>query len=79
MIEHRKVTKEEFDIFITTYPNKLVRDVAWMYEPPLLSFNDFKIAGKWPESVVAYVVLAEDSYPNEDGSKRPNEYYIVRR
>ncbi len=72
----RRVTKEEFDAFIATYPRHLVRDVTGICEPPLMTFNDFTIAPKWPESVVAKVILCEDSYPAEDGSKIPNEYLI---
>lgn len=72
----REVNKDEFDAFIAAYPRKLVRDVAGMYEPPILTYNDFDVAPKWPESVVAKVSLNEDSYPNADGSKNPNTFYI---
>jgi hypothetical protein len=70
----KTVSKAEFDAFIAAYPRKLVRDVAAMYEPPLLTFNDFTLAPKWPQSVVAKIILHADSYPNPDGSKKPNEY-----
>lgn len=49
----KSVTKEEFDAFVRAYPRKLVADVAGMFEPPLVSFNDFTIADKWPDSIVA--------------------------
>ena len=71
-----EVSKEEFDKFIHDYPRKLEKDVAGMYEPPLLTFNDFMVAPMWPRSVVASVMLYEHGYPNDDGSKRPNKYFI---
>jgi hypothetical protein len=45
-------TAEEFDSFLKAYPRPLERDVAGMYEPPLVTYNDFTL-GNWPESVVA--------------------------
>lgn len=72
-----KTTEAEFNAFIKRYPRKLVTDVAGMYEPPVLTFNDFELAPKWPESVVANVILYADSYPNADGSTRPNEYFVA--
>lgn len=52
----KNVTKEEFEAFIKAfikaYPHPLRLDVAMMYEPPLLTYNDFAL-GNWPESIVA--------------------------
>lgn len=74
----RQVSKVEFDAFVKNYPAPLERDVAAMFEPPLLTFNDFRRAPNWPESVVAKAVLNEDGYPAPDGSKVPNEYYVLK-
>lgn len=61
----KSVTKEELQAFVRAYPRKLVPDVAGMYEPPLVTFNDFTLAEKWPESIVASYRLA--GYGPEDG------------
>jgi hypothetical protein len=75
----RVVTKAEFDAFIAAYPRKLIKDVCAVGEPALLSYNDFTVAPQWPGSIVASVILYEDSYPDEDGNVRPNEYHINGR
>lgn len=49
----KSVTEVEFDKFLKEYPKKLTRDYNQIYEPPLISFNDFSL-GDYPESVVAY-------------------------
>lgn len=49
----KTVTKEEFEYFIKTYPNKLKTDVFAAGEPPCVTFNDFMRAPYWPDSVVA--------------------------
>lgn len=41
------------DAFITAYPNPLERDVYRAFDPPLVTYNDFSIAPKWPDSAVA--------------------------
>ena len=69
----RQVTKKEFDKFISEYPNKLQTDVAGMFEPPLKTWNDFKKAHKWPESVVAFCKMYDGS--DYHGGKKP-EYWI---
>ena len=48
-------TKEEFDKFLETYPNKLEQD----FYMNAISFNDFTIAKKWPASVVAMIYLPQ--------------------
>lgn len=50
---HKKVTKEEFIKFIQNYPRKLKMDVWGACEPPLITYNDFELADRWPYSVVA--------------------------
>jgi len=73
-----KVTKEEFDKFIKNYPNRLEKDISGIFEPPLLTYNDFSSGRIWPNSVVAYAHLNEmmqgqghSAYKGE-----PNDYYI---
>jgi len=77
-ITSREVSQEEFNRFIAEYPHPLERNVARMFEPEQLSYNDFSDGKKWPESVVAFVVLYE-AYP-KDGQEpyrwKPNRYYI---
>jgi hypothetical protein len=75
----KSVPKEIFDGFIAAYPRQLVKDVNGVHEPPLLTYNDFELAPKWPLSVVAKVVLHADSYPNADGSRNANEYFIKEK
>lgn len=49
----KQVTKEQFDEFIQAYPRKLETDAYGVFEPPLISFNDFELASMWPYSIVA--------------------------
>lgn len=72
----RAATKDEFDAFVQSYPRPLTRDVETMGEPPKVSLNDFTL-GDWPKSVVASVTKWSDSYPNADGSKRPDTYAVA--
>ena len=51
----KQVSKAEFDAFIRQYPRKLDKDVCGIFEPPMISWNDFTLAPMWPESVVAYI------------------------
>lgn len=59
-----EVSKEEFDEYISNYPNKLEIDVTGICEPPLKTYNDFTNNKAWPESVVASVSLYE-SFPKD--------------
>jgi len=72
MSKDRKVSEEEFNAFVSAYGKDLETNVARMYEPPLKTYNDFAL-GKWPESVVAYVMLMDGS-DYYDG--RTNEFFI---
>jgi len=65
-----EVTKEGFKHFITNYPNKLVKDLYMISEPPRLTWNDFT-KGDWPDSVVASIVLHSQSYGHGE-----DKYYI---
>ena len=62
------VTEEEFNQFLKDYPRLLSRDVAGMADPPVISYNDFELAEKWPFSVVAQT----HAYSND-----PDDYYYV--
>jgi hypothetical protein len=68
-----QVTKEEFEQFIGNYPNTLETNVAQTFEPPLKTWNDFTIAPKWPNSVVAFSHLYDGS---DYHSGMQPEYYI---
>jgi hypothetical protein len=78
MKEYKRVTKEEFDIFIAEYPRKLERDVSGISDPPTLTMNDFSI-GVWPDSVVAKADLYE-TFPKDRMGQvygwEPNKYFI---
>lgn len=65
-----KVTKQEFERFISEYKGKLDVDVVMFAEPPVKTYNDFSI-GDWPESIVASVVLNESYKKEEDGGVYP--------
>ena len=67
----REVTREEFDAFIAVYPERLDKNVTAIFEPPILSYNDFVKAPKWPDSVVAFVRLNEHGIPLTS-----NQYYL---
>ena len=60
----KKVNREEYIKFINEYPRELVRDVYAVFEPPLITYNDFTL-GNWPDSIVA----KEQMYSND--------FYIV--
>ena len=74
----KKVTKEEFNEFLNKYPRRLTCDVCGISDPPAISYNDFKLADRWPYSIVANT-WAYDDDPNgyfyEPEEKRG--YYIV--
>lgn len=69
--EFKKVTKEEFDNFLKNYPNKLEKYVSFMFEPPLMTYNDYIKNKKWPDSVIAWICLEEEmkGHPAYDGKK----------
>lgn len=74
----KKVTKEEFNEFLNKYPRRLTCDVCGISDPPAISYNDFKLADRWPYSIVANT-WAYDDDPNgyfyEPEEKR--DYYII--
>lgn len=72
----KKVSKEEFDAFVASYPIPLHSNVAHMFEPPVLTLNDFSSGKVWPESAVAWKILntAMQGHPLYKGE--PDEYYL---
>lgn len=72
-----EVDQTQFDQFLVSYPRTLRRDVCGIYEPPLVTYNDFERAPYWPDSVVAkhgdgeddYRVLADVTAPVRSSSK----------
>lgn len=48
----QKVSEDGFYQYIKEYPRPLSKDIGSM-DPPSVSYNDFALADRWPESVVA--------------------------
>lgn len=69
----KEVTKEEFQEFVKSYPNKLDWNVSGACEPPLGGHNDFTDGKVWPESMVTKVFIMDGS--DYYGGKF-SEYYI---
>lgn len=72
----KSVTQQEFEDFIKNYPRPLEKDCYGAFEPPLITYNDFELADKWPYSVVAYTYLYDDTghyYVPENKRK----YFII--
>jgi hypothetical protein len=61
---YKTVSHEEFKKFIKEYPRKLEGDCCGIFDPPLVTYNDFELANRWPYSVVAQYHAGE-----------PCEYY----
>ncbi len=51
------IPASDLPAWLVAYPRKLVKDVAGMFEPPLVTWNDFERAPYWPDSVVAQMAL----------------------
>lgn len=66
--KYKEVSKKELLEFVKKYPRKLEIDVTGICEPPLLTYNDFKLANRWPYSVVAKHYCYDDD---------PNDYYYT--
>jgi hypothetical protein len=54
------VTKEQFEEFLKNYPRPLLYDYYGVCMPPLITYNDRKIADKFPNSIVALTYAYED-------------------
>ncbi len=63
---YKEVSKEELQEFLKEYPRKLKIDVTGICDPPLITYNDFELANRWPYSIVAKHYVYEDD---------PNHYY----
>lgn len=64
----RHVSKSEFLEFINNYPRKLEGDVCGICDPPMITYNDFELANRWPYSIVASTWLYDDE---------PGQYFYV--
>lgn len=74
----KRVTHDEFVTFVQNYPRKLTYDAFGACDPPLVTYNDFELANRWPFSVVASTRLYDEDpkgYFYESPDKR--DYYIV--
>lgn len=72
-IKNTQVTKEEFEKFISQYPNKLETDISGITEPPTKTWNDYTSGLKWPESLVCLIKMYDGS---EYHKGKKLEYYI---
>lgn len=70
----KRVSKSEFEEFLSAYPRPLVRDVFGACDPPAVSYNDFEL-GYWPRSIVASTHLYDDK-PGEYFYKPSEERYF---
>ena len=61
-ITFKKVSKEEFETFVSTYPNELEKSVHPIFEPPVVAYNDFSTGKNWPDSVVARTDIEHTGY-----------------
>lgn len=73
------VTEECFLQFIEEYPRRLVCDVFGVNDPPVITYNDFQLANRWPYSVVARTWVYEDDPEHYYYEPKENrKYYIVK-
>lgn len=70
----KRVNKQEFINFIRKYPRKLISDCTGISDPPLISYNDFELANRWPYSIVASTYAYDDN--PEDYFYEPEEARI---
>lgn len=73
----KKVTKEEFEEFVNKYPRRLERDWCGISEPPLITYNDFELANRWPYSVVARTWDYTNTPYNIAYTDEEKHYYII--
>jgi len=73
MSEFKQVSREQYESFVASYPNKLSYDVTCICEPPMGSYNDFSDGKVWPESMVAKVRMYDGSAYYEG---QQAEYFI---
>lgn len=70
----KNVTRQEFEDFIKNYPRPLERDCFGAFEPPLITYNDFALADRWPDSVVASTYLYDGYYYVPENKRK---YFII--
>ncbi len=72
--EWSEVTKDEFYKYLENYPRELTSDCSAVSDPPLVTYNDFQLANRWPDSIVAKFNAGEgDAYY---GNNYKNRYYV---
>lgn len=74
----KRVTHDEFVTFVQNYPRKLTYDAYGVCDPPLVTYNDFELANRWPFSIVASTHIYDDD-PKDYFYVPPEEreYYII--
>lgn len=50
----KEVSQKEFHEYVKLYPRPLKCDAYAVFDDPVVSFNDFALADRWPVSVVAW-------------------------
>ena len=79
----KKVTKQEYEKFINTYPRNLVMNAYGVCEPPLITANDFELAPMWPFSIVAKTwanqYLIVENYEEMFASRTPEAALAVAK
>ena len=73
----KRVRKGEFIKFLDDYPRKLERDVWAACEPPLVTYNDFELAERWPYSVVATTHLYSNNPLNYMYAREEDRVYSI--
>jgi len=62
----KQIGKHDFSDFLDNYDGSLARDICRICDPPVITYNDFKL-GKFPKSIVAreetpYLLDGESEY-----------------
>ena len=71
------VTEEQFFEFVNHYPRKLSVDVTGISEPPLVTYNDFELANRWPYSIVAQYYYYSDDPDDYLYAPEEERYYMI--
>lgn len=72
--ETKRVSKSEFEEFLSAYPRPLVRDVFGACDPPAVSYNDFEL-GYWPRSIVAAPISTTISRASISTNRRKSDTF----
>ena len=62
----KKVSKKEYEEYLKHYPRPLEPDCYMVFEPPLITWNDFQLSDRWPYSVVARTYQYDANNGDED-------------